>query len=164
MLEATVSNRGIVALNDIVIDKGAISRVIQIDLYINDKYFTTYTADGLLIATPTGSTAYSLSAMGPIIEPNLDVMIINPVSPHALAMRPFITSKDSIIKIKAVSKESVMLMSADGQLNYELKNNDEIIIKMHKQKVSFIKFNDSNYYSVLREKLGWGGFKERTKQ
>ena len=154
----------ITALNDIVIDKGYSGRLIKLDVYINDIYFTTYTSDGLIISTPTGSTAYNLSASGPIVEPNVRAIILTPINPHALAMRPMIISDKSVIRI-VINDETIadMLLSGDGQSNVHIKSPAEIIVKKNNFKANFIKFEDQSYYQILREKLGWGGFKIRYK-
>jgi len=159
-----LSNK-ITALNDIVIDKGYSGRLIKLDVYINDIYFTTYTSDGLIISTPTGSTAYNLSASGPIVEPNVKAIILTPINPHALAMRPMIISDKSIIKI-VINDDSIsdMLLSGDGQSNVHIKAPTEIIVNKNNFKAQFIKFKDLSYYKILREKLGWGGFKIRYKK
>ncbi len=158
-------SKKITALNDIVIDKGYSGRLIKLDVYINDIYFTTYTSDGLIISTPTGSTAYNLSASGPIVEPNVKAIILTPINPHALAMRPMIISDKSTIKI-VVNDDAIsdMLLSGDGQSNKHIKSPAEIIVKKNNFKAQFIKFRDLSYYQILREKLGWGGFKIRDKK
>jgi len=159
------NNQKITALNDIVIDKGYSGRLIKLDVYINNTYFTTYTSDGLIISTPTGSTAYNLSASGPIVEPNVKAIILTPINPHALAMRPMIISDESIIKVVVNDETSSdMLLSGDGQSNIHLNSPAEIVVKKNDFKAQFIKFNDKSYYQILREKLGWGGFKIRYKK
>ncbi|MBN1971655.1 MAG: NAD(+)/NADH kinase [Candidatus Delongbacteria bacterium] len=161
MLTASFGGKYYSALNDIVIDKGASSRLIKIDVKVNNKYLTTYTSDGLIISTPTGSTAYNLSASGPIMEPGVRGMIINPISPHALAMRPVIVSDLSELSIEASSENGKMVISADGQENSEIDSYELITVKKSDHFASFIKFHNSDYYKILREKLGWGGFKKR---
>ncbi len=158
-------SKKITALNDIVIDKGYSGRLIKLDVYINDIYFTTYTSDGLIISTPTGSTAYNLSASGPIVEPNVKAIILTPINPHALAMRPMIISDKSVIKI-VINDDTIadMLLNGDGQSNIHIKSPAEIIVKKNNFRAQFIKFQDLSYYQILREKLGWGGFKIRDKK
>ncbi len=160
MLSAKSRDSKLIALNDFVIDKGLSSRIIQIKVEIDGKYFTTYSSDGLIVSTPTGSTAYNLSNYGPIVEPGVKCIILNPISPHALAMRPMIIKDDSTIVIKSYS-EAKVLLSSDGQDNIFIDSEEEVVITKNSDKARFIKFPDSSCYRVLREKLGWGGFKKR---
>lgn len=161
MLSATYKDKKIYALNDIVIAKGYSQRVLKISVDINGKYFTTYTSDGLIISTPTGSTAYNMSANGPIVQPGVPAFIITPLSPHALAMRPVVIPDSSIITIIAESSDNDMVLSGDGQTNLDIVSLGKVTIKKSKSTAKFIKFEDSDFYTILREKLGWGGFKER---
>lgn len=158
LLQASYIEEQTTALNDIVIERGYSSRLITITVYINDKYFTTYTADGLIISTPTGSTAYNLSSLGPIVEPDVAGIIINPINPHALAMRPIIVSDNSKIKVVAESSHEGMLLSGDGQCEIKISPPGVIYVEKTNFKAGFVKFSDSSYYRLLREKLGWGGF------
>ena len=161
MLDASYENKKICALNDIVIDKGASQRVLKVSVDINGKYFTTYTSDGLIISTPTGSTAYNMSANGPIVQPGVSAFTITPLSPHALAMRPVVIPDSSEITITAESSDNKMILSGDGQTNIRISSLSKITVKKAKTTAKFIKFKDSDFYTILREKLGWGGFKER---
>jgi NAD+ kinase len=161
MLDASYDNENICALNDIVIDKGAFQRLLKISVDINGKYFTTYTSDGLIISTPTGSTAYNMSANGPIVQPGVSAFIITPLSPHALAMRPVVIPDSSVITLTAESSAGKMILSGDGQTNMSIDSLKKITVKKAKTTAKFIKFDDSDFYMLLREKLGWGGFKER---
>ncbi|NOR44695.1 MAG: NAD(+) kinase, partial [Candidatus Delongbacteria bacterium] len=161
MLDAFYEDKKICALNDIVIDKGASQRVLKVSVDINGKYFTTYTSDGLIISTPTGSTAYNMSANGPIVQPGVSAFIITPLSPHALAMRPVVIPDNSVITLTAESSDNKMILSGDGQTNINIDSLKKIVIKKSKTTAKFIKFDDSDFYMLLREKLGWGGFKER---
>lgn len=163
-LEAIYGKQKLTALNDIVIDKGFSSRVIKIDVEINDIYFTTYTADGIILATATGSTAYNLSASGPIMQPGVKGIILTPISPHALAQRPMIIPETSVVKITVETPDGGMMLSGDGQDNLKMSSKAEIIIKQADFKSKFIKFKGRDYYRILREKLGWGGFKKRYHQ
>ena len=161
MLDAFYKNKKICALNDIVIDKGYSQRVLKVSVDINGKYFTTYTSDGLIISTPTGSTAYNMSANGPIVQPGVSAFTITPLSPHALAMRPVVIPDSSEITITAESSDNRMILSGDGQTNISIDSLKKISVKKAKTTAKFIKFEDSDFYKILREKLGWGGFKER---
>ncbi len=161
MLTASYGEEKISALNDIVLDRGYSQRVLKISVDINGKFFTTYTSDGLIISTPTGSTAYNMSAHGPIVQPGVPAFIITPMSPHALAMRPIVIPDHSEITITARSSYKEMILSGDGQSSINIPSFSKIKVKKAPYKAKFIKFNDSDYYHLLREKLGWGGFKER---
>ena len=161
MLDAFYEDKKICALNDIVIDKGSSQRVLKISVDINGKYFTTYTSDGLIISTPTGSTAYNMSANGPIVQPGVSAFTITPLSPHALAMRPVVIPDNSVITATAESSDNNIILSGDGQTNIGIESLSQVKIKRSESTAKFIKFDDSDFYTLLREKLGWGGFKER---
>lgn len=158
LISAKYGNREILALNEIAIEKGSSSRVIRMEAYINDSFFSTYTSDGLLISTPTGSTAYNLSAGGPILQPRVEAFVLTPLNPHALAMRPFLIPDSMRIKIIARSEQNSMMLTGDGQESINLPSEAEIFIQKHNKIVSFLRFSNSDYYRLLRSKLGWGGF------
>jgi NAD+ kinase len=161
MLEAAFDGKKIYALNDIVLDRGYSQRVIKSSVSINGKFFTTYTSDGVIISTPTGSTAYNMSAHGPILQPGVPAFVITAMSPHALAMRPIVIPDDSVITITAESNYKEIMLSSDGQESITIPSLSKFTVKKAPYKAKFIKFHDSDYYHLLREKLGWGGFKER---
>ena len=143
-------------LNDVVINKGALARIINIKTSINEKYLTTYRADGLIIATPTGSTAYSLSAGGPIVDPDLNSIIITPICPHTLTHRPIVLLGSDIIEVKVNSHDSDVLVTLDGQIGIPLKNEDVIKIKKSDRKTYILKHPNKDYFELLRNKLKWG--------
>jgi NAD+ kinase len=145
-------------LNDVVINKGALARMINLKTFINGKYLTTYKADGLIVATPTGSTAYSLSAGGPILYPNINSFIITPICPHTLTHRPIVVSEDVSIKVEVNSYDSDVIITLDGQIGFPLKNRDTIIIEKSNQKTFIVKSPKKDYFEVLRNKLKWGIF------
>jgi NAD+ kinase len=164
MLEAQVirnnkSIRSFYALNDIVVTKGAFSRIIQLEMYLSDKYIETYPADGLIISTPTGSTAYSLSAGGPIVAPNLEVIIITPICPHNLYSRPMVISPNQDVVISLVSKNAEVMLTVDGQQGFQLDFKDKISIKKAPFHTHIIRFPERNFFDVLREKMRDGGSK-----
>ncbi|MFA7122701.1 MAG: NAD(+)/NADH kinase [Candidatus Delongbacteria bacterium] len=161
MLEAETGGRKMYALNDIVLDRGYSQRVLKAAVSINGKFFTTYTSDGVIISTPTGSTAYNMSAHGPILQPGVPAFVITAMSPHALAMRPIVVPDDSVISITAESNYKEIMLSSDGQESLTIPSGSVISVKKAPVTSKFIKFHDSDYYHLLREKLGWGGFKER---
>ncbi len=143
--------------NDAVITKGAFSRAIEIELHVDNMFLSRYSGDGLIIATATGSTAYSLSAGGPIIAPlDNDVCIVNPVCPHSLSIRPVVLPAKSEIRAKALSSLTNLLLTTDGQEAIKFSGGDEILFRGSDRKMKIILHPDKNYYSILREKLNWG--------
>ncbi len=143
-------------LNDIVVNKGALARIVSLQISINEKYVTTFRSDGLITSTPTGSTAYSLSAGGPILYPNLNSIIITPICPHTLTHRPIVVSGDSLIEVKMISAESDVFITLDGQIGFPLKNSDTLIIKKSDKKTFIINSSRKDYFQILRNKLKWG--------
>ncbi|MBI4809913.1 MAG: NAD(+)/NADH kinase, partial [Ignavibacteriales bacterium] len=143
-------------LNDIVIDKGSSPRIIDLETSVNNDYLVTYTADGLIIATPTGSTAYSLSSGGPIVVPKSHVIVVNPISPHTLSARPVIVPDDSIIKIKVGVSVKPVHMIADGQIEKFYDAPIEFTIQKAPYMVKLVKRKKRNYFNLLRTKLMWG--------
>lgn len=146
------------ALNDIVIKGGLISRTAQLLLYINGKHVCDYIADGLIISTPTGSTAYTLSAGGPVVVPELEAIVIVPICPHALTSRPIVIPANEEIMVEVNSGSDLIYLTADGQENIKLKSSDNIYIKQNKHKAGLILLEKetNGFYSILREKLHWG--------
>jgi NAD+ kinase len=150
-------NKKVVFLNDAVISKGAFSRPIQLQLEIDDEFLNLYAGDGLIIATPTGSTAYSLSAGGPIVTPSVEnVYIINPVCPHMLGIRPMIVSTSKTLRARVIANFENLLLTIDGQVAIQIEGNDEILFKESKRKIHLITHPRKSYYDILRQKLGWG--------
>ncbi|TDT71736.1 NAD+ kinase [Hypnocyclicus thermotrophus] len=149
-------NKEILGLNEAVIAKDGInSKMINIKAEINKQYLTTYRADGVIVSTPTGSTAYSLSVGGPIISPELDVMIINPIAPHTLTARPLIVNSNKKIEFKIENNTKTYLL-VDGRESIRLNCGDKIEITMSSEYIELIESKNRDYYSVLREKLKWG--------
>lgn len=144
-------------LNDMVINKGALARIINLKVNINGAYLTTYNADGLIISTPTGSTGYSLSAGGPIVYPSLSTIIITPICPHTLTNRPILIPDDSVIEISLVSGDGNVFVTLDGQVGVDIKEGDRVIMSRSERKVYLIEPPERDYYDVLRTKLKWGG-------
>ena len=145
------------ALNDIVIGKGAFARIICLATYVNNDYVITYSADGLVVSTSTGSTAYSLSAGGPIVNPNINSIILTPICPHTLSARPLIIGENDQVKITLEVSEEEVMVTIDGQEGFILKPKDEVIIKKSDHKAQLITFKEKSFYAVLREKLRWSG-------
>ena len=144
-------------LNDIVINKGALARLAHIETYINDHYLTTYSADGLIIATPTGSTAYSLAAGGPVIHPAVPGILMTPICPFTLTNRPLIIPDSACIKIKLEKESSDIMLTFDGQAGLEINEKHTIIIQKSLYPVKMITLPDQHYFDVLKAKLRWSG-------
>jgi len=144
-------------LNDIVINKGALARLANLQTYINDHYLTTFRADGLIIATPTGSTAYSLAAGGPVIHPAVPGILLTPICPFTLTNRPLIVPDTAEIRISMGEKTEDVMLTFDGQLGLEVDERDTIIVEKHDCPVRLIKIPDQHYFDVLKEKLRWSG-------
>ena len=144
-------------LNDIVINKGALARLAHIETYINDHYLTTYSADGLIVATPTGSTAYSLAAGGPIIHPAVAGILMTPICPFTLTNRPLIVPDSASIKIRLGKKSSDIMLTFDGQAGLEINEEHTIIIRKGSYPVKMITLPGQHYFDVLKAKLRWSG-------
>jgi len=144
-------------LNDVVINKGALARLANIETYINDHYLTTYKSDGLIIATPTGSTAYSLAAGGPVIHPAVQGTIITPICPFTLTNRCMIVPNDDEIKLRLGEKTSDIMLTFDGQVGLAIDDQDVIHIAKSPNPVSIICFPEKNYFDILKAKLRWSG-------
>jgi NAD+ kinase len=144
-------------LNDVVINKGALARLAHIKTYINDLYLTVYGADGLIVATPTGSTAYSLAAGGPIIHPAVPGIIMTPICPFTLTNRPLIVPDSASIKIMLAKRSSDIMLTFDGQVGLEINEKDAIIICKSPHPINMITLPGQHYFDVLKAKLKWGG-------
>ena len=143
------------ALNDVVVSKGHLARLINTKVSVNHIFMTNLRGDGLIVATPTGSTAYSLSAGGPILDPELAVLVINPICPHTLSHRPFLASSEAPITIELTSQIPAMA-TLDGQVGLEMLTGDIIEIRASHHRTQLIRFPDRSYFEVLRSKLKWG--------
>ena len=147
--------RGIV-LNDVVISKGTLARMIELKIAIQGQFVTNLRADGLIVATPTGSTAYSMSAGGPIINPAVQLLILTPISPHTLTHRPLIVPGNAEIEVTLTSKDEGAMATLDGQVGIAMTQGDTAVIQASEHRTKLIRFPESHYYEVLREKLKWG--------
>lgn len=143
-------------LNDVVINKGAVARIIDLAIYIDDSHVTTYRADGIILSTPTGSTAYSLSAGGPIVHPRIPVTIITPICPHTLTNRPLVVSSDMKVEIKVTTQEPDTYLTLDGQIGVRLNTGDIIEVKRTETSVKLIKSPYRDFFTILKTKLMWG--------
>jgi len=162
VLNAAVIRRGermaeFTVLNDAVINKGALARIIDLETAINGEYLTTFKSDGLIISTPTGSTAYNLSAGGPIVYPSLHSIIITPICPHTLTNRPIMVPDDVEIRVILKAKQQEVILTLDGQQGFSLEFEDMVEIKKAESRILLIKSPYRHYFEVLREKLKWGG-------
>jgi NAD+ kinase len=145
-----------IVLNDVVINRGNLSRIVELETSIDGQYLTTYKSDGLIVSTPTGSTAYSLSAGGPIVFPGKDLIIINPICPHTLTNRPIIFPEKSDLQITLWSKESGATVTLDGQESYRIRAGDVMIVRKSKFVTRLVSSPHRSYGEILRSKLGWG--------
>lgn len=144
-------------LNEVVINKGALARLAHIDTFIDDKYLTTYRADGLIVATPTGSTAYALAAGGPIIHPQVAGIILAPICPFTLTNRPLIVPDTVNISLKLGKKAADIWVTIDGQAGLRINSRDTIRIRKSPHPISLITIPDQDYFDVLKAKLRWSG-------
>jgi NAD+ kinase len=143
-------------LNDVVINKGALARIIELETMVDNVYLTTFRADGLIIATPTGSTGYSLSAGGPIVYPSLLSIIITPICPHNVTNRPIICPQEAVISVTLCSGDQEVFLTLDGQVGFKMQLKDRVEVMRGKGFVKLIKSPARDYFEVLRTKLMWG--------
>jgi NAD+ kinase len=148
-----------VALNDVVMFSGSIARMIEFEIFIDNHFMLQQRSDGIIAATPTGSTAYALSGGGPILYPTIDAFCLVPMFPHTLSNRPIVIQNQSVIKIVISEKKLSPTVSFDGQEHIKLQPRDEIIIKAHPTNIKLLHPKGYNYFAVLREKLGWNSNK-----
>jgi len=161
MIEATVRRGGksvgrFQVLNDVVLNKGTLARIIDMKAFVDDDYLTTFRADGLIISTPTGSTAYNLAAGGPIVYPGLQCLVVSPICPHMLTNRPIIVSDNATVRVEVQSLDQEVMFTADGQVGMPLKGGDVVEIRKSRNSTLLIKSPTKNYFEVLRTKLRWG--------
>ena len=140
------------AINDVVISKGGGARMLKLSTYVNDTYLMSYKADGVIISSPTGSTAYSLSAGGPILNPTIRALLLTPICPHTFQMRPLVVSEDDEICIKIEANRDLMV-TLDGQEIFQIQPNDDVVVRKSRAIAKIVKFADKNYYDVLKAKL-----------
>ena len=145
------------ALNDIVVSRGAVSRLIDLDVSVNGEWVTRYRCDGLIVSSPTGSTAYSLAAGGAVVFPTAEVITLTPICPHTMSNRPLILPLASTICIKAISQAPATIVSADGQLVGELDAGDAVTIRRSRRTVRLMHLADTSFLEALRRKLHWRG-------
>mgnify|MGYP003639379349 CR=1 FL=1 len=145
------------ALNEVSISRGAATRAVKVDAWVRGEFLTTYSGDGLIVATPTGSTAYSLSAGGPIIVPNSGVFVLTPVCPHSLSSRPLVVSNQSPIEITTPEQRDEVVMTVDGQKAHLMNGDTRLEIALADYKVPLVTSPGASFFGVLRQKLDWSG-------
>jgi len=145
------------ALNDVVVSRGALSRIVRLRLFVDGELLTEYVCDGMIFATATGSTAYSLSAGGPILVPTSRALIITPICPHALSNRSVIAGENSIIRCLVADAAAELLLTVDGQVQLRMQVGDEVEVHRSPRTVQLVTPKDHSYFEVLREKLKWSG-------
>jgi NAD+ kinase len=162
MLSSTTTRAGVafaahITLNDVVVTKGARSRMIDLSVSVGDEFVTRVKADGLIVATPTGSTAYNLAAGGPIVSPGMDAVILTPIAPHTLTNRPIVIPAASPVRVQPLIEDrDEVFVTFDGQAGFQLKAGDEIRICRAERTLRLIRPSTRSYFEVLREKLKWG--------
>lgn len=143
-------------LNDVVINKSALARIIEIEAYLNQQYVSSFRADGLIVSTPTGSTAYNLSAGGPLIFPSMNAVVITPICPFTLSNRPLVVPDDAVIELLMKTANEEVALTLDGQVGFPLTVNDRVVIRKSRTTFNLIQPSTRNYFDVLRDKLRWG--------
>jgi NAD+ kinase len=156
MVQAQTTHTTAYALNDLTLITRIPGRAVEFSATINKEYICRFIADGIVIATPTGSTAYSLAASGPILLPSTEALIVTAIAPHTLSVRPIVLPAHSVVEI-TVGKKGKAALVADGQYNTHIKNNDTIRFKKSRRHITLIKSLHTTFFSTLREKMQWGG-------
>jgi NAD+ kinase len=143
-------------LNDVVMNKSALARIIEIETYLNDQFVNSFRADGLIVATPTGSTAYNLSAGGPVIYPSMSAIVITPICPFTLSNRPIVVPDDSAIEVRLITETEDVALTLDGQVGFPLRAGDRVVIRKSHTTFNLVQPANRNYFDLLRDKLRWG--------
>jgi NAD+ kinase len=143
-------------LNDIVINKSALARIIEIEAFFNGLYVNSFRADGLIVSTPTGSTAYNMSAGGPVIYPSMNAVVVTPICPFTLSNRPIVVPDDAQIELRLKTEEQDVALTLDGQIGIPLESTDRVLIHKSKTTFNLVQPTNRNYFDVLRDKLKWG--------
>jgi NAD+ kinase len=143
-------------LNDVVINKSALARIIEIDVSLNDLFVNSFRADGLIVSTPTGSTAYNLSAGGPIVYPSMNAVVLTPICPFTLTNRPIVVPDDAEIELKLKNENEGVVLTLDGQIGYPMQAGDRVKIRKSRTTFNLVQPPNRNYFDVLRNKLKWG--------
>jgi len=143
-------------LNDVVVNKSALARIIEIEAYLNNQFLNRFRADGLIVSTPTGSTAYNLSAGGPVIFPSMNAVVITPICPFTLSNRPIVVPDDAVIELCLKTEQEDVALTLDGQVGFPLKVEDRVVIRKSQTTFNLVQPASRNYFDVLRDKLRWG--------
>lgn len=151
--QTVTSNR---VLNDVVINKSALARIIEIEAYLNHQFVNSFRADGLIVSTPTGSTAYNLSAGGPVIYPSMNAVVITPICPFTLSNRPIVVPDDAVIELCLKTQQEEVALTLDGQVGFPLNVEDRVVIRKSATTFNLVQPMNRNYFDVLRDKLRWG--------
>ena len=143
-------------LNDVVINKSALAKVASHETWLDGAFVATYLADGVIFSTPTGSTAYSLSAGGPIVHPSVDCVVVTPICPHALTQRPIVVPGDQVMSVRLASDSKDVYLTVDGQVGHALKKGDRIEVQKSAHRLLLVRNQQLDYFAILRQKLHWG--------
>ena len=149
------------AMNDIVLHKGGFARVVRLHVLVNGELIGAYAADGMIVSTPTGSTAYSLSAGGPVVVPSLESIILTPISPHTLTVRPVVLPPSAEVSVQADDGPDELLVTVDGQVGATFAPGDLLEVRRASDPVLVVRFPDTTFFARMRRKLGWGGLLDR---
>lgn len=160
MLQADVERhdapQSLLALNDMVVTKSGIARVLRLRVSVNGEHLASYPADGVIVATPTGSTAYSLSAGGPILDPRVQALVITPISPHTFNSRAVVVAGDDVVTVEVTSPDPEATLTVDGRVGVTLTAVRRVVVRKAAQRTRFIRLGDMSFYGILRTKLAWG--------
>ncbi|HEY8831359.1 MAG TPA: NAD(+)/NADH kinase [Gemmatimonadaceae bacterium] len=151
------------ALNDFVLHKGGFARVVRLNVFVDDESIGTYAADGIVISTPTGSTAYSLSAGGPVVVPTLESILLTPISPHTLAIRSLVIPADAEVTVEANESPTELLVTVDGQVGTSFVKGEKLKVRKADSPVRIVRFPGATFFERMRVKLGWGGLPDEDK-
>lgn len=144
-------------LNDAVVNKTSLARIVRLEVTVDDDFVSRYRADGLIAATPTGSTAYSLAAGGPIVNPEVDAIVVSPICPHSLADRPLLLPADAVIRVRLMSEDQDIVLTLDGQEGIDIHPGELVVIERSPYRFELLLTGERSYFDVLRTKLRWGG-------
>jgi NAD+ kinase len=148
--------QSLLALNDMVVTKSGIARVLRLRVLVNGEHLASYPADGVIVATPTGSTAYSLSAGGPILDPRVQALVITPICPHTFNSRAVVVGGDDVVTVEVTSPDPEATLTVDGRVGVTLTAVRRVVVRKAAQRTRFIRLGDTSFYGILRTKLAWG--------
>ena len=161
LIEACAQTQGTtahqIALNDFVVSRGTVPRLVELEVVVDDAVLTRYRCDGLIVSSPTGSTAYSLAAGGAIVSPNAEVFALTPICPHTLSNRSVIVNLNSVVQVKVISQRVETVLSADGQVQTQLAAGDTVTIRRSRRTVRLVRLAGNSFFETLRQKLHWSG-------